>query len=91
MLTLCKTALRISTSAFDTEIKMLINDCLLELYGLGLVDDATMDPVDEQIQGAVIFYCKWKFGDNPDAERWEHIYNDKISRLLLMSGYGLEE
>ena len=48
-----------------------------------------MGVYDKQIQNAVVFYCKWKFGNNPDAERWEAIYHDKVTKLQCMTGYGL--
>lgn len=92
MLELVRLALRRTTNAFDTEIELLINDCLSELTSLGVIavgdETATEDP---QIQTAVVSYCKWKFGENPDADKWEHIYTDKVSKLMHMTGYGLRE
>lgn len=84
MLQEVKLALRISTTAFDSEIQMLIDDCLLELAGLGITKE------DAQTKIAVISYCKWKFGSNPDADKWEKNYHDKVAKLMSMSGYGLE-
>jgi len=90
MLELCRKAVRVSTTAFDEEIQLLIDDCLLELAGLGIIQNATISSADEQIKSAIVSYVKWKYGENPDADRWEKIYNDKVSKLLTMSGYGLE-
>lgn len=83
MLEAVKLALRRSTDDFDSEIQLLIDDCLLELSDLGI------KKVDAQVKTAVIAYCKWKFGDNDSAERWEKIYKDKVSRLMCTTGYGL--
>ena len=88
MLELVRLALRRTTNAFDPEIQLLIDDCVLELSGLGIIHD-DMDYSDPQVRLAIIAYCKWKFGENPDADKWEHIYNDKVSKLMHMSGYGL--
>lgn len=90
MLELVRLALRRTTNAFDAEIRMLIYDCLDELAALGIIDKGSdAAEVDPQIQTAVVAYCKWKFGENPDADKWEHIYHDKVSKLKHMSGYGI--
>lgn len=90
MLTLVKLALRISESAFDAELEALISDCMAELATLGVLP--LMNPEDDpQIRTAVISYCKWRFGSAPDAERWEHIYTDKATKLMSATGYGLKE
>lgn len=83
MLTDVKLALRISGTAFDTEIQLLIDDCILELAGLGITAN------DAQTKVAVISYCKWKFGSNSDSDKWEKNYHDKVAKLMSMSGYGL--
>lgn len=88
MLELVRLALRRTTTAYDLEIQLLIDDCLRELRGLGIIQDPAAE-LDPQVQTAVIFYCKWKFGDNPDADRWEKIYTDKVEKLQSMTGYGL--
>lgn len=90
MLELVRLALRRATTAYDSEIQLLIDDCMAELEGLGVLRDRTA-PLDPQIQTAIICYCKWKFGDNPDADRWEKIYRDKVEKLQSMTGYGLQE
>ena len=86
MLTKVKLALRVVTQAFDAEIEALIDDCISELTMLGIYDAALAD--DPQIQSAVIFYCKAKFGAAEDAERWERIYKDKLEKLKIAADYG---
>lgn len=88
MLELVRLALRRTTSAFDAEIQMLIDDCISELESLGVINRPEHYD-DPQIRTAVVAYCKWKFGNNPDADTWEHIYNDKVAKLMHKSGYGL--
>lgn len=86
MLAKVKLALRISTSAFDTEIQALIDDCISELTMLGIYDSELAN--DSQILSTVIFYCKARFGDNPESEKWEKIYRDKLEKLIIAHGYG---
>lgn len=97
MLSYIKLCLRISSNAFDVEIQALIDDCLAELAMLNIyheemhkrtVDGATV--YDAQIQSCVMFYVKQRFGNRENAEQWEKIYNDKVTKLMVASGYGLE-
>lgn len=86
MLTLVKTALRITTDAFDDELDLLIEACADEMKGLG-VTVADAESTDPQICTAVIAYCKWQFGANTDADRWRDIYHEKLAQLKTMTGY----
>ena len=85
MLNIVKLALRITTSAFDDEIQYLIDACTNEMNALG-VEVAFSESTDPQIVQAVISYCKWQFGANPDADRWRDIYHEKLAQLKMMSG-----
>lgn len=89
MLEIIKLALRITTNAFDTELEILIAACLEELSGLGVVVQTETDgtPSSLQVQTAIVAYCKWQFGNNEDAERWEGIYHTKLAQLQGMTGY----
>jgi len=86
MLTKVKLALRITSSAFDTEIQLYIDSCLAEMTGLG-VTDATSTSTDPQITEAVISFCKWKFGDSDTKASWEAIYHQKLAQLKTMTGH----
>lgn len=90
MLAAVKLALRITTTAFDTEITSLINDCLAELTALGVVVPASPENND-QIKSAVIAYCKWLFGSNEDADRWRDIYDRKLAQFKTMTGFTVWE
>lgn len=89
MLELVKLALRITTTAYDKELQLLISSCLSELEGLGVIvqigDDG--DPVSDQIRAAVVAYCKWLFGNHEDKASWEKIYHTKLAQLKTMTGY----
>lgn len=89
MLTLVKTALRISGDSFDTELTLLIGACIEEMAGLNVVVDTDSDgvPTSKQVQTAIIAYCKWQFGDADTKENWEAIYHTKLSQLKTMTGH----
>lgn len=98
MLEIVKLALRRSDETFDDELESLIAAALDELEGLGVyhpdthcTTSGTTETYDAQIQQAVIAYCKWKFGENENAERWEHIFSDMVTKLQCRAGYGLPE
>lgn len=86
MLELVKLALRITTDAFDDEIQLYIDDCILSMNKLGVTasEAATDDP---QITTAVIAYCKWKFGENSEKESWKRIYDEKLAEMQMQTGY----
>ena len=84
MLTLVKLALRITTTAFDDELNMLINACLLEMAAMNV---SVAEPYDEQVKAAVVAYCKWRFGNHEDKDQWEKIYHTSLAQLKTMTGY----
>ena len=86
MLAAVKLALRITTTAFDTEIQQLIDAAAAEMATLGVVV-ATAASTDPQICTAVIAYCKWQFGNNEDADRWRDIYHEKLAQLKMATGF----
>lgn len=89
MLELVKLALRITTTAYDKELAMLISSCLEELKGLGITVELGEDgqPSSDQIRAAVVAYCKWLFGNHEDKEQWEKIYHTKLAQLQTMTGF----
>lgn len=86
MLELIKTALRVTTTAFDDEIQLLIDDCIASMNKLG-VTAATVETNDPQIMTAVMAYCKWKFGHSDEKDAWRHIFQEKLAELKMQSGY----
>lgn len=90
LLNLVRLALRITTEDFDTEINMLIEDCISEMTALGILV-YEMGLSDFQIQSTIVAYCKWKFGDAENKDSFEHIYHDKIAQLKAMYKAGYAE
>lgn len=89
MLTLVKLALRITTTAFDDELNMLIASCLQEMAAMNVLiaTDGNGDPTSEQVKAAVVAFCKWRFGNHEDKDQWEKIYHTSLAQLKTMTGY----
>ena len=87
LLKYCKLLLRQSTTtAFDDEIKSLIEACLLDLNisGVGTAED-------ELVKRAVGIYVKAHFGsENPDREGLIECYRSLKIHLALSQKYGDE-
>lgn len=79
-----KLALRITTTAFDSELTDLINAALLDLGIAGVTEDDTSDPL---ILRAVITYCKLHFGEPDDFDRLKRSYDEQKAQLATASGY----
>lgn len=85
MLESIKLALRINSSAFDTEIKELIESAKLDMNISGIVK---LDITDPLIQQAIKIYCKANFGlDNKDSEKYQKSYDMLKQHLALCGDY----
>lgn len=89
MLTLVKLALRITTTAFDDELNMLIASCMQEMEAMNVMitTDSNGDPTSDQVKAAVVAFCKWRFGNHEDKDQWEKIYHTSLAQLKTMTGY----
>lgn len=85
MLESIKLALRISSSAFDIEIKDLIEAAKIDMRISGIVKLDTTDPLIAQ---AIKIYCKANFGlDNKDSEKYQKSYDMLKQHLALCGDY----
>ena len=85
MLDRVKRAVRIKTTAFDTELIEMIEAAELDLpiAGVKKIDD--QDPL---IRQAIVMYCKANFGlENKDSEKYQAVYDNLKERLCLCSDY----
>ncbi|MBQ6459118.1 MAG: DNA-packaging protein [Exiguobacterium sp.] len=90
MLAAVKLALRITNTAFDSEIESLIDAARLDLQLSGVRSDKVNDDSDKLIERAITVYCKAHFGlDNPDYERYASSY-DSLKRHLTLAGDYIE-
>ena len=82
-----KTTLRITNTAYDTEITDLINACKADLALVGIVSAKIID-TDALIKQSIITYCKAYFGfDNKDADRFKMAYESIRNHLSLTYEY----
>ena len=82
-----KKVLRISSSAFDTEINNLISAAEEDLKIFSIVPEKVVD-TDPLVRNAIITYVKAQFGwDNPDAEKLMTSYESQKSALALVRKY----
>lgn len=84
MLEKVKLALRITTTAFDSEIEDLISAALADLGIAGVCDVNDTDPL---IVRAVITFCKANFGEPDEYERLKSAYDEQKAQLQMATGY----
>lgn len=85
MLSKVKLALRITTSAFDTEILNLIEAAKMDMRVAGVM---YIDEKDPLIIQAVITYCKVNFGEPSDPIRLKASYDEQKAQLVSSKQYG---
>lgn len=86
-----KTALRISNTAYDSEINDLIAAARADLRLSGILESKVNDDTDPLIKRAIMVYVKASFGwNNPDAERLQQSYNMLKCHLALSQEYTSE-
>jgi hypothetical protein len=84
MLEMVKTALRIKTNIYDSELTYLIAAAQLDLDIAGVVLPAEMDEI---VQRAIITYCKMSFGLPEDYDRLKKSYDEQKAQLSMATGY----
>ena len=84
ILSAAKLALRITTTAFDTEIQDLIDAALIDLRQAGIVNFDTSDPM---IRRAVITFVRLNFGAPDDYDRLKRSYDEQKGQLGMATGY----
>ena len=84
MLEMVKTALRIKTNVYDSELTYLIAAAQLDLGIAGVVLPAEMDEI---VQRAIITYCKMSFGLPEDYDRLKMSYDEQKAQLITATGY----
>lgn len=84
MLEQVKTALRIKTTVYDSELTYLIAAAKLDLGIAGVV---LPDDLDELVQRAIITFCKLSFGIPEDYDRLKMSYDEQKAQLSTATGY----
>ena len=83
-LTAVKTALRITTNAYDSEISTLIDAALLDMGIAGVTND---DDTDALVLRAIITYCRLNFGQPDDYDKLKASYDEQKAQLGMATGY----
>lgn len=84
MLETVKMALRITTTAYDSELTYLIEAAKLDL---GIAGVALPEETDALVTRAVVTYCKMSFGLPEDYERLKASYDEQKAQLSNATGY----
>lgn len=84
MLTATKLALRITTDAFNDELKRLIKAGQKDLGIAGVVVPETLDEI---VSTAVITYVKMNFGNPENYDRLKRSYDEQKAQLSMATGY----
>lgn len=88
MLEIVKTALRLTTTAYDSEILLLISAAVSDLGIAGVITGADDDTVtDPLILRAVITYVRLHFGTPDDFENLHRAYFEQKAQLQTATGY----
>ena len=86
-----KLALRITTSAFDSELTGLIDACIEDMRIAGISTDiiGTEYLSNPSVVMAVTTYCKINFGkiDGAEYDRLKASYDEQKKQLSMATGY----
>ena len=84
MLDKVKLALRITTNAFDDELKDLIDAAKQDLGIAGVVVPETIGAI---VTRAIITYCKMSFGLPEDYDQLKRSYDEQKAQLSNATGF----
>lgn len=79
----CKTAMRIVTTAYDTEIEEYIDAAKLDL-GIAGVETGTLDALTNK---AIMTYVRMSFGAPANYEQLKAAYDEQKAQLMNATGY----
>lgn len=82
-LELCKTALRVVTTAYDEEIQAYISAAELDL-GIAGVE---YEEADSLVNKAILTYVRMSFGDPSNYDRLKSAYDEQKAQLQTATGY----
>ena len=80
----CKTAMRITTNAYDNEITEYINAAKLDL---GIAGVEIPQAADALINKAVITYVRMSFGAPANYDKLKAAYDEQKAQLMNATGY----
>jgi len=83
LLDTCKTALRVTTDAYDTEIQEYIDAAKLDLNIAGVETNA-LDPL---MNKAIMTYVRMSFGAPANYDKLKAAYDEQKAQLMNATGY----
>ena len=83
-LTAVRLALRLTTTAYDSELESLIDAALLDLGVAGVTIDSTSDAL---VLRAIITYARMNFGSPDDYDRLKASYDEQKAQMGMATGY----
>lgn len=82
-LELCKSALRVVTTAYDAEIQTYISAAELDL-GIAGVE---YEEADDLVTAAIMTYVQMRFGNPKNYDELKESYDDQKAKLMNATGY----
>lgn len=82
-LALCKTAMRVTTTAYDSEISEYIDSAELDL-GIAGVE---FDDADSLVTKAIMTYVRMSFGNPQNYDKLKASYDEQKAQLQNATGY----
>lgn len=83
LLGMCKTSMRVTTDAYDSEITEYIEAAVLDLGIAGVAYDA----IDNLVAKAVMTYVRMSFGNPPNYDKLKASYDEQKAQLQNATGY----
>ena len=80
----CKTALRVTTNAYDTEIQEYIEAARLDLGVVGVNVPMTEDAL---VNKAIMTYVRMSFGAPSNYDKLKTAYEEQKATLMNATGY----
>lgn len=84
MITAAKLAARITTTAFDNQVDMLLDAAALDLGVAGVIVPSSLDALVKQ---AEITYFLMNFGQPDEYDRLKKSYDEQKAQLSMCTGY----
>ena len=84
LITAAKLAARITTTAFDDQVGMLLDAAMLDLGVAGVIVPTTLDALVKQ---AAITYFLMHFGQHDDYDRLKRSYDEQKAQLATCTGF----
>lgn len=84
LITAAKLAARITTTAFDSQVDMLLDAAALDLGVAGVIVPSELDALVKQ---AEITYFLMHFGQPDEYDRLKSSYDEQKAQLSMCTGY----